>query len=423
MTYLIRAGYTHGNLRAESESMAKGQQLIVAPNSEIIEASGVHHTLSQIRPEWQSRNLILRVQRILPIDPSSACQRLFNASIHDLREKILVAGIDIAQEAARQHKLPPISKGEDIEDYSVLRTIDLSYRMGLLSRPDWRRLLRAYDIRKDLEHEDDEYEAEVQDCVYIFKTCIDIVLSKDPVQLIKLTDIKEIVEQPSPTTLTTMVLEEYQYAPEPRQMEIYKFLISYALDVKQPDIVRQNCYNALISLRDITIKGVLFSSARNMVEHLGRRVPDIATIRVAFAARTLPYLKSAQLHDFFNSYLDLMNRTSFRWTSHASHGELLRNLQELGGLNHCPDELVDDYLEWLALCCLGEPGEYGLGINRKVFYSNVGEPIALSILRDTNRSIAKRMENIRNKSERVKIACSNEHIARRFERILDEIEP
>lgn len=54
----------------------------------------------------------------------------------------------------------------------------LSYRIELLSCPEWRRILRAYDIRKDLEHED---EAEVQDCVYIFKTCVDVVLSKDSV--------------------------------------------------------------------------------------------------------------------------------------------------------------------------------------------------------------------------------------------------
>ena len=347
--------------------MAKNKALIVAPNAELIEASGVGGTLNEIRPEWQARNLIHRVQRLLPVDPSSACQRLFNASIHDLKEKVLVAGLDIAQEAARQHKLPPISKSEDVEEYSVLRTIDLSYRMGLLSRPDWRRLLRSYDIRKDLEHEDDEYEAEVQDCVYIFKTCIDIVLSKDPVQLIKLTDIKEIVEQPSPTTLTDVVLEDFEHAPEPRQTDIYKFLISYSLDAKQPDIVRQNCYNALVSLCDVTHKNVKLTNARSMVERIGRTVADRAEIRVALAAGILPYIKKTQLREFFQSYLDLMKSKSYHWTSHGAHGELLRNLEEVGGLDYCPEELLDEYLEWLVLCFLGEPGGYGMGINRRVF--------------------------------------------------------
>ena len=401
--------------------MVNNKSLMVAPNTEIIEASGVGYMLNQIRPEWQARNLIRRVQRLLPVDPSSACQRLFNASIHDLRDKILVAGLDIAQEAARQHKLPQISKPEDIEDYSVLRIINLSYRMGLLSRPDWRRILRAYDIRKDLEHEDDEYEAEVQDCVYIFKTCIDVVLSKDSVQLIKLTDIKEIVEQPSPTTLTKTVLEEFELAPEPRQTEIYNFLIGFSLDVKKPDIVRQNCYNALVSLRDITHKNVQITTARNMVERIGRRLPDRAEFRVALAAGILAYLKSGQIGEFFQEYLKLMKSTSFRWTSHAKHGELLRNLQEIGGLDYCPDELLDKYLEWLVLCFIGEPGGHGMGIHRKVFYSNVGAPIALRILQDTEKPIGGRIEKFLTKSELVKSACSNEFVARRFESILDEL--
>src|SRR5712692_9933620 len=152
--------------------MSKHSLIVVDPSSELVEASGVGALMSRIRPHWKAKQLVHRVERLLSTDPSSACQRLFNASIHDLREKIVVAGIDLATEAAKQHKLPPVTKAEDVEEYSVLRIIDLSYRMGLLSRPEYKRLLRAYDIRKDLEHEDDEYEAGIEDCVYIFATCI-----------------------------------------------------------------------------------------------------------------------------------------------------------------------------------------------------------------------------------------------------------
>lgn len=399
--------------------MAKNTSLTVAPNAAIIETSGVDRMLDQIRPEWQARNLILRVQRLLLVDPSSACQRLFNASIHDLREKIIVAGLDIAQEAANQHKLPPISRQEDIDNYSVLRIIDLSYRMGLLSRPDWRRMLRAYDIRKDLEHEDDEYEAEVQDCVYIFETCIGVVLSEDPVQLIKLTDIKEIVEQPSSTALTGSVLDEYEHAPEPRQAEIYKFLIGFALDAEQPDIVRQNCYNALVSLRDRTHRNVLISVARNMVERIGRKLPDIAEMRVAFAAGILAYLKKAQIREFFDNYLQLMKGATYRWTAHTSHRKLLPNLEEIGGLDYCPDKFIKEYLEWLVLCFIGEPGGYGRGVNRRVFYSNVGAPIAFRILRGTKKPIGGEIEKLQKKSKLIKQACSDKFVARRFEMIID----
>lgn len=57
--------------------------------------------MQRIRPEWQARNLIERVRRILPVDPSSACQRLFNAAVRDLRGKILIVGAGIAGEAVK----------------------------------------------------------------------------------------------------------------------------------------------------------------------------------------------------------------------------------------------------------------------------------------------------------------------------------
>ncbi|MFE7961332.1 hypothetical protein [Streptomyces sp. NPDC057413] len=148
-------------------------EVVLHPASDLISDSEVPAIMGQIRPQWQSKGLIERVRRLLPVDPSSACQRLLNAAVQDLREKVQIAGIDIASEVAAAHKLPPINRGdrgaEDIENYSTAKLIDLSYRMGLLSRPEWRKMTRAYDIRRDLEHEDAEYEAGIEDCIYIFR--------------------------------------------------------------------------------------------------------------------------------------------------------------------------------------------------------------------------------------------------------------
>jgi hypothetical protein len=93
-------------------------------------ATAVDGVLALIRPEWQAKSLIERVRAILRVDPSSACQRLLNAAIHDLREKIVIAGIDVAAEAASTHKLPTISRPEDVYEYSTTHTLELSYRMG-----------------------------------------------------------------------------------------------------------------------------------------------------------------------------------------------------------------------------------------------------------------------------------------------------
>ena len=88
-----------------------------------------------------------------------------------------------------------------------------------------------------------------------------MILSKDPIELIKLTDIKEIVESAEAATLNENLLEEFSHAPEPRQLEIYKFLVSSALNVELPDVVRQNCYMALYSLKELARNQVLINYA------------------------------------------------------------------------------------------------------------------------------------------------------------------
>jgi hypothetical protein len=228
--------------------MDEGYALVLKKEGEISVGS-IEGMIELIRPVWKGKGLIKRVERLLPVDPSSACQRLFNAAIYDLREKILNIGIDIAKEVAKTYKLPSnIEREEDIlENYSTSNIIDLSYRMGILTRPEWRRIGRCYEIRKDLEHEDNEYEAVLEDCFYIFKSIIEIVLSQDPIELLKVTDVKQIVEAPQRITVSGDLLKDYERGPELRQQEIVDFLVSTAKSGKQPDIVRENSVEMLIA--------------------------------------------------------------------------------------------------------------------------------------------------------------------------------
>ena len=100
---------------------------------------------------------------------------------------------------------------------------------------------------------------------------------------------------------------------------------------------------------------------------------------------------------------------------------MLRNLQELGGLQNIPEDQLGDYLEWLVLCYVGEAGGYGAGYARKVFYSNVAAPLVKEIIKQANRPIVTELANLRN-SARVKSALYDENISRRFETLVDEAE-
>ena len=395
--------------------------LIPAPSVELIRASNVPALLARIRPQWQAKALIDRVRRLLDVDPSSACQRLLNAAIHDLREKILISGIDIATEAAKQYKLPPVTNPEDFENYSTAKLIDLAYRMGLLSRAEWRRVCRCYEIRRDLEHEDDEYEAGVEDCVYIFTTCVEVILSRDPIQLVKVTDFKELIEQATAIVPDRVFLEDFQKAPQPRQEEILKFLISQALDKSISDVVQQNAYTCITYLRPLTQTPVSARIGDHLQSRAGRAI-DARMARVAHASGVFPYLRQSARLAFFEEVFSNMKKVGTHWSAYDQHGDLLRSFIDFGGLENCPDGIRQAILKWLVLTYVGEPGgRTQYGNVRHVFYSNSAAPLIKEIITKAAPIIHDDLKALRNEKH-VKQALCTDHISRRFEALIDLLE-
>jgi len=398
----------------------------LAPTSKgaLVVASGVDALLVTIRPAWQARSLIERVRRLVPVDPSSACQRIFNAAIHDLREKIILAGLDLAKEAAAANKLPPVTKAEDIFDsYSTSSVLDLGYRIGLLSRPDWKRLRRAYDIRRDLEHEDDEYEAQVEDCVYMFRACVEIVLSRDPIELLRVSDVKELIESPSNVTPAGQYIQDYAKAPDTRQREISEFLVSTALNPEKADLVRQNAVEALRRLEPGTRNAVRIELAKSLQERIKRRRPDLAEAKVAVAGGFLPYLKQVQVETFFKEFHERFVAAGYGWRNNSTYGPLLDDFEDVGGLALCPPAPRRDIVLWMTLCYVGEPGFHGwYGRNRPVFYSNSAAPRIEATFREVGSSLREDLVAA-TEDPRVKAVAKDQHVARRLERLLDLTEP
>ncbi len=381
-----------------------------APPSAIVQG-----LLSRIRPEWKVKRLIERVQNLLVSDPSSACQRLLNAAFHDLREKVVLAGLDIAKQAAEEAKLPPVNRAEDAEAYPADKLLDLAYAMGLLSRAEWRRVKRCYDIRRDLEHEDDQYEANVEDCVYIFMTCVEVVLAKHPVHLLKVVDVKEVVERPTTFSSQQEFLDDFERAPEPRQLEILKFLVSTALKENNADLVRQNAHKALKFFAPAARSGARLALAAHLQERLGRSRLTLLLAKVADAAGVMPYLKESKRKDFYHECLERLHAVGHAWASYAKHQQPLGELLEVGGLAHCPDgEVLVCLCKWLLLCFVGtRGGRTSYGNFRPAYYSDVAEPLIERLVGRGGERVREILRRLRHDPEvRGRLASCAELVAR-----------
>jgi len=397
--------------------------VIQSTKGELVKASGADDLLRLIRPEWRAKDLITRVKRLLTVDPSSACQRILNAAIHDLRKKIVTAGLDVAKEAASRFSLPSVTKTEDIiESYSTAHIIDLAYRMGLLSRSEWRRVRRAYDIRRDLEHEDEEYEAGAEDVLYVFKVSIELVLSKEPIELLRIDDVKEVVNSDEPARPAAQFLKDYQSAPEPRQFEIAAFLVTTAVNSKNADIVRQNAVELLTAFEPITKQEVKIDLGKLIQERFVKGRLELVVGKVAAAAGVLRYLKQRDVAQLCEFLVKRLEDVGYHWKEFSQHGRFLDDIEDLGGLLVCPPEIRARLVRWMTLCYLGEPGEYGeWGRNRKVFYSDSAVRRIEPMLSAAGLVLKDALEAALN-DKHARTAVKNLYIARRAEALRDLID-
>lgn len=290
--------------------------------------------------------------------------------------------------------------------------------MGLLARSDWRRVTRCYEIRRDLEHEDDEYEAGIEDLVYIFHTCVDVILSKDPIQLVRLTDFKDLVEQAHSAVPDEALIEDFESAPQPRQEQIAKFLIATALDKAQADLVQQNAYTALGFIAEKIHPHVRTSLGTHLQDKVGRSMTD-RQARVAHISGLMPYIRQAARSAFFDRQFAEMQAVGYDWSAYEKHGDLIRSFEEYGGLSACPDDQRWKILWWLVLTYIGKPGgRTQFGNIRKVFYSNTAAPLIENVIQKESGSIANLLEQLREENQ-VKSRLMDQDVARRFDDLID----
>ncbi|MBI2848478.1 MAG: hypothetical protein HYX83_04815 [Chloroflexi bacterium] len=359
----------------------EGKDLIPYEPKVPAEFSPVEQYLARVRPEWQAMPLVGRVKRLLPVDPSSACQRLLNAAGHDLRSKIRYLGLDLAKDVANTFGLPRVNNDEDLEDYPTARLYDLAFRLGLLNRAEWRRMNRAYEIRRDLEHEDDEYEATTADLIYIFETAIDVVLSREPVQVIQLQDVNAIVESDAPIQVAQDIIDDYRDAPPQRQAEVFEKVTFWSLDKERPELVRANCSRLLRKIAPITPHSAKIELAKKLEVKIGRHPADIETAQACIISESFPYIHRRQQRSIIDAFLNQFSSVPPHWLRHSEHRELLDNFVSAGGFSACPSGAEWSIVRWMIEAYVGVPGQSGFyGRNRPVFYSDAAAPRIEAIL-------------------------------------------
>lgn len=273
-----------------------------------------------------------------------------------------------------------------------------------------------------MEHEDDEYEAGLEDFVYIFHTCVEVILSKDPIHLVKLTDFKDLVEQAQASIPNDALLEDFASAPQSRQEKIGKFLLSTALDKDKPDLVQQNAYTALGFISEKMNSHVRTSLGTHLQDKVGRRMGD-RQARVADLAGLMPYIRQAARAAFFSDQFSKMQRVGYDWGGYNEHGELLRSFIEFGGLEACPPEPKWQILWWLVMTYIGKPGgRTQFGNVRKVFYSNSAAPLIKEIIFSDGPGVRHLLDQLRDEKS-IKSSLTNPDISRRFEDLVDLVSP
>ena len=117
-----------------------------------------------------------------------------------------------------------------------------------------------------------------------------------------------------------------------------------------------------------------------------------------------------------------MKSVGTNWGSHGKHGDVIRSFTEVGAFISCPEKPKQEILRYLVLTYLGTPGgTTSYGNFREVYYSNTAAPLIREIVSVDRDLIRQELQALQN-DKVVKERCSNQHIARRLEDLLDIVE-
>jgi len=104
------------------------------------------------------------------------------------------------------------------------------------------------------------------------------------------------------------------------------------------------------------------------------------------------------------------------------HSELIQKLIDSGELKYMSPEIVDGFIIWMFKCYLGEPGRYGAGYARSVFFSNTGAPLCHKIIKNNSEIIKTRFQRNEEISREIQRNICSQDIQRRYDELMDVID-
>lgn len=250
---------------------------------------------------------------------------------------------------------------------------------------------------------------------FIFKTTIDVVLSKDPIELLKVTDAKDLIESSTNISVTEEFLTDYKSAPKGRQREITELLISYASDDTKPDIVRENSVELMRHIKPLTEKTVTIEMASILENKLDRAGINLKTAKIGNACGAMGYFKKVRLLDFYGNLKTEVKAIGTDWNTQKT---FCTKLEDIGGLKYCPIEHYEDLLKYLVIFYIGERSYGRYSASRPVFFSNGAAPIITRLIENDANKANPILESFRKKKP-IKNDIENKYLLRRFEDLID----
>ncbi|HTN45689.1 MAG TPA: hypothetical protein VL098_05025 [Flavipsychrobacter sp.] len=305
-------------------------------------ADSLNVMLGEIRHPLKDEGVVTQIQALLPSQTLGACELLFKVAIEDLERKLKNVGPEWVSEIASAGKQPIRSLGTDFKGGSADDIIDLSLKTGLLLSMDWKRLKHCSRILEDLKECNSE-RLLLENSRYVFSVLTDAVLSKAPLELLKVKEPEQLTGMEGIFSLSPKFYEAYEKAASDIQFDWIKQSIAVILDNNSSYEVRENRLDILRSLQAFTRTETKTGIAQYLEKN--NRI-DMLTAQIGNVTQATPYFSTSSVDNLYQQFSQELKSSIGNAEREI---EMVRKFDAMGGLKYCPGEYYGDILKRLFL--------------------------------------------------------------------------